>query len=205
MNTECTLNQLRGLMQLLRTDESEDSDEECSHFKKPKPPQINPGDLTSPQPTTNGTSSAKESKPYPYERCESDTTSDPKTLDDWNKQLAKEEKHLDSRVPPEYSISYKQSVTTEDLYLGMSNKNSGTSSCEDMVIEIKLPKETVGIDDMQLEITETEVDFSSPIYRAIITLPHQVDPNAGKATYNPEYNLLKLTLKMKKEFGRINL
>lgn len=204
MDTECTLNQLRGLMQLLRTDESDDSDEECYHTKQ----KTNPGDLRTPKPFTNAANSSKESKPYPYERCEPDSTSDPKTLDEWNKQLAKEEKQMDSRVPPEYSISYKQSVTTEDLYLGMSNKDPGTSNCEDMVIEIKLPKETVGIDDMQLEITETEVDFSSPIYRAIITLPHQVDPNAGKATYNPEYNLLKLTLKMRKEFlqfGHINV
>lgn len=201
MNTECTLNQLRGLMQLLRT-ESDDSDEDCVHSKSNNPSQLGPGNLLASNSKQTGT--GKESKPSPYEPCEPEHVSDPKTLDEWNKQLTDEEKQLDSRVPPEYSISYKQSVTTEDLFLGMSNKTPATASCEDMVIEIKLPKETVDIDDMQLEITETEVDFSSPIYRAIITLPHPVDPNAGKATYNSEYNLLKLTLKMNRKFDFIN-
>jgi len=35
-----------------------------------------------------------------------------------------------------YEILYKQSVTTEDMFLQMGNKTPSTASCEDMVVSI---------------------------------------------------------------------
>jgi hypothetical protein len=35
-----------------------------------------------------------------------------------------------------YDIIYKQAVTSEDMFLGMGNKNPATASCEDMVVSI---------------------------------------------------------------------
>ena len=36
--------------------------------------------------------------------------------------------------PFRYDIHFKQSVTAEDIYLGLGNKNPSTASCEEMVV-----------------------------------------------------------------------
>lgn len=40
----------------------------------------------------------------------------------------------DPRIEPEYEISYKQNITTEDIYLNTSNKNPATFSCKIMIV-----------------------------------------------------------------------
>ena len=45
----------------------------------------------------------------------------------------------DPRLQPDYEIIFKQKVTTEEMFLQMGNKTPATSSCEDMVVKIKLP------------------------------------------------------------------
>lgn len=40
----------------------------------------------------------------------------------------------DPRPQPQYDILFKQSVGTEDVYLGMGTKNPATASCENMVV-----------------------------------------------------------------------
>lgn len=40
----------------------------------------------------------------------------------------------DSRPQPEYEMIFKQSVGTEDIYLGMGAKNPTTASCEHLVV-----------------------------------------------------------------------
>ncbi len=44
----------------------------------------------------------------------------------------------DPRMQPEYEILYKQNLTSEELFLNMTNKTPATASCEDMVVKIKL-------------------------------------------------------------------
>uniref|UniRef100_A0A336KKZ5 CSON012942 protein n=1 Tax=Culicoides sonorensis TaxID=179676 RepID=A0A336KKZ5_CULSO len=206
MNTECTLNQLRGLMQLLRTDDSDSSssdDEPITTTKK----TLGPGDISSkktpenPAPSVSSSTNKLESEIKTPSCC---TTIEPQNLEEWEKMQEDEKSLLDTRQEPEYTFAYKQSVTTEDLYLGMNNKNASTASCEDMILEIKLPGETATIEEMELTITENMVDFASPKFKAKIPLPYSVDPNKGKATYNGEYNLLKLVLRMTRELDFIN-
>ncbi len=45
----------------------------------------------------------------------------------------------DPRMQPEYEILYKQQLASEDIFLNMSNKTPATSSCENMIVKIKLP------------------------------------------------------------------
>ncbi len=40
----------------------------------------------------------------------------------------------DPRPQPEYDILFKQSVGTEDVFLGMGPKNPTTACCENMVV-----------------------------------------------------------------------
>ncbi|CAF90972.1 unnamed protein product, partial [Tetraodon nigroviridis] len=45
----------------------------------------------------------------------------------------------DARPQPEYEIVLKQTVGTEDLFLGLSRKDPSSLSCEAMLVKIKLP------------------------------------------------------------------
>jgi hypothetical protein len=65
------------------------------------------------------------------------------TKDIWNvdevEEGAEYDNSDDSRPQPEYEIIYKQDLTSEELFLGMSNKTPATSSCEYMIVKIQLP------------------------------------------------------------------
>ncbi|KAL5281302.1 PIH1D3 family protein [Megaselia abdita] len=112
----------------------------------------------------------------------------PETVDSWlDKQQNEDELLLESRKVPNYKMSYKQAVGTEDLFLQMGNKTSSTISCEDIIISIELPEETVPVEQMDLDITENEIDLQTPIYRLKIPLVHGIDPDLGNANH-----LLKL-------------
>ena len=111
---------------------------------------------------------------------------------------------LDTRDRPRYSISYKQNVGTEDLFLQMSAKTPGTASCENMVIEIFLENETVGIQGMDLNVDKTKISLKTPKYRLDLPLPHPTDPDRGNAAWLSDVKTLKLTLKLVREFDFVN-
>lgn len=192
MNVECQLNQLRGLIKLLRVeDDNSDSDTEVA---PPKPTLLEGPGCVKPKPSTSTPKEPKE--PSPYEKVESAVESSA-----WE-----EYEHDVTHLPqPEYKISYKQSVATEDLYLGIGSKSPAIACCEDIVLEIRIPEETVGIEEMAVNVTEHEVHFASPKYNTKIPLPYAVDPNKGKALYNREHRILKLTLRMRRELEFANV
>lgn len=129
----------------------------------------------------------------------------PETIDSWmDKQQEEDEVLLESRKIPNYRMSYKQAVGTEDIFLQMGNKTSSTISCEDIIISVELPEETVSVEQMDLGITENEIDLQTPIYRLKIPLVHAVDPDLGNAKYDSESKVLALTLKMKRELDFVN-
>lgn len=65
------------------------------------------------------------------------------TKDIWDVNEVEEGEEFDTsddpRIQPDYEITYKQKVTTEDIFLQMGNKTPSTASCEDMVVKIILP------------------------------------------------------------------
>lgn len=126
------------------------------------------------------------------------------SIEEWDEQQKKDEELLDFRKAPEYKISYKQVVTTEDIYLQMGFKTPATSSCEDMVVEIQLPEEVVGIDQMDLNVTENEVQLKSPVYKLKLSLPQKVHPSKGRAEYDADKKMLKLTIRMNREYDFVN-
>ncbi|XP_031638736.1 protein PIH1D3 [Contarinia nasturtii] len=131
--------------------------------------------------------------------------SPPKTLFEWERQEALvNDTELEDRLTPEYRIVYKQSVTPEDMYLQIGNKTAATASCEEMCLEIILPNETVGIDRMQLDVTTNEIDLQTPMYRLKLPLTQPTDPDRGKAHWDSNEKILRLTLRMKREYDFIN-
>ena len=127
-----------------------------------------------------------------------------KSLDEWEEMQKNDSEILDTRKSPEYSITYKQAVTTEDVYLQMGFKTPATSSCEDMIIDINLPDESVSIDQMSLNLEEELVDLKTPIYRLKLNLPHKVVASKSRAQYDGDKKILKLTLRLSREFDFVN-
>jgi dynein assembly factor 6, axonemal len=126
------------------------------------------------------------------------------SLEEFEQLQARDEELLDARKSPYYSIAFKQAVTTEDMFLQMGLKTPATSSCEDMVIDIELPDESVGIDQMELLVEKDSVKLVTPVYRLALSLPHKVEPKKGRAAYDPDKKLLKLTLRLNRELDFVN-
>lgn len=59
-----------------------------------------------------------------------------------------------------FNILYKQDVTTEDVYLGMSDKDPSSNSCNVIVYRIELPGEELS--DINLVTTRTKLLVQSP-------------------------------------------
>lgn len=130
---------------------------------------------------------------------------EPKTMDEWEQQQkTKNDEELDGRERPDYTIKYKQSVNTEDVFLQMANKTSATSSCEDICIEIKLPDETIGIDQMELEVRSDSFELKTSKYRLKMPLMQPINPDNGRAIWDNQRKLLTLTMKMKRELDFVN-
>lgn len=111
---------------------------------------------------------------------------------------------FDYRQTPEYQIIYKQFVTPEDIYLQIGNRTSSTASCEELCIDIRMPDESVGIEQMELNINQNDIDLKTPIYRLKLPLVQKINPDFGKAQWNREKKILRLNLIMKREFDCIN-
>ncbi|XP_053954143.1 dynein axonemal assembly factor 6 [Anastrepha ludens] len=129
----------------------------------------------------------------------------PASIEEWQQQQAREDAEvLETRQRPEYNMTYRQAVGTEDLYLQMGNRTNATASCEDLLLEILLPNETTPADKMDLSITEDEVDLATPIYRLKLPLPHKVNVDRCKAKYDAELRKLCLILRLQREFDYVN-
>lgn len=111
---------------------------------------------------------------------------------------------LESRRCPDYDITYKQDVSTEDIFLQMGNKTAATSSCDEMVVTVRMPDETVSIERMDLAVSRQSVDLQTPVYRLKMSLPHPINPDAGTAKYDVTQRTLTLRLKMVREFDYVN-
>ncbi|KAL1496937.1 hypothetical protein ABEB36_007985 [Hypothenemus hampei] len=128
---------------------------------------------------------------------------DPEEVDD--EQLYFETANRESKnwkQTPKWEISYRQSVTASDMFLGMSFKTPATSSCENMVISIHLPGENR--QNVDLKIDRQKLRLSSPKYILDLELPHPVDPKRGNAQFDKEFEKLIVTLILDREFAFLN-
>tara|TARA_B110000305_G_C18991630_1_gene426390 strand:+ start:112 stop:324 length:213 start_codon:yes stop_codon:yes gene_type:complete len=49
------------------------------------------------------------------------------------------EERPDDRAEPEYDICFKQHVGTEDVYLGLSDRDPSSTHCDSLLVKVKLP------------------------------------------------------------------
>ena len=104
------------------------------------------------------------------------------TLVDWK----------DDRPAPRYEFSYKQTVGTEDTFLGMSDKTPHSSDCTHLVIKIHFPKTC--LKELDLNITKNRIKAASKNHHLFTYLPVDVDADNGKAKFDSSREVLTITL-----------
>ncbi|KAG7397964.1 Protein pih1d3 [Phytophthora boehmeriae] len=57
---------------------------------------------------------------------------------------------LDTRSRPKFEVLYKQSVMTEDVFLGLSDKDPSSAHCEAMVVRVECPQHR--LEDIELDV-----------------------------------------------------
>lgn len=168
--------------------------------------KLNPGGIGPPKTgaAPGKTKNKKKSNPYVTPLVEEEKKQ-PETLEQWQEQQEREDNDiLDARKTPEYTMTYRQAVGTEDVFLQMGNRTGSSASCEDLVLEISLPGEEMSADKMQLDLQETELDLGTCLYRLRLPLPHPVDVDRCKAKYDNELKKMQLTLRLKRELDYVN-
>ncbi|KAG5675865.1 hypothetical protein PVAND_005733 [Polypedilum vanderplanki] len=186
---------LKNLFEKCNGDQSSSESDEAEDL-----PSFGPGDIKS----KKKKSSIVKTLENPLLKRTNECSTAIKSIEEWEQSQKEDEELIDSRLQPEYSITYKQSVTTEDIYLQMGLKTPATSSCEDMIVEIKIPNETTTIEQMDLSVEEEKIELKTSIYRLKLMLPQKVNPQKGKAEYDSTKKILKLTLRMNREYDFVN-
>lgn len=77
-----------------------------------------------------------------------------------------------------------------------------TSSCEAMVIDVKMPGDRMP--DICTDVTDDAVEVRSPKYRLHVPFPHDVHKQMSKAAWNPSTSTLTVTVFVKREFDALN-
>ena len=98
----------------------------------------------------------------------------------------------DDRPAPRYEFSYKQSVGTEDTFLGMGDKSPATSDCTHLVVKVHFPGSTMK--DISLDVTKNRVSATSKTHRLFTYLPVKVKSESGTARFDTKKSVLIVTL-----------
>nr|XP_061794842.1 dynein axonemal assembly factor 6-like [Nerophis lumbriciformis] len=183
-----SMHNIQALSALLSTQEEEDDDYEyASPYSKMGPGHIGP--------------------PPKREKEESLTYAKTNSKDVWCEEEVAEgpqyDDFTDPRPKPEYEIILKQSVGTEDLFLGLSRKDPSSMCCEAMLVKIKLPDSKAS--DVTLDVKEKFLDLRTPKYRLALHLPHPVHHQEGKAQFFSEREELEVTLVMNRPLDAVNM
>ncbi len=106
---------LKNLFDQCREEGDEGSGSDLDHYEDAVPIKA-PSRPSQPKNVAN-----KEKSENPLIKKIEVNEATPKSMKEWEKLQESEQDLLDSRKVPSYSISYKQSVTTEDIYLQVCN------------------------------------------------------------------------------------
>lgn len=84
----------------------------------------------------------------------------------------------------------------------MGPKTPSSSSCENLVVRIKMNGDKRENVDLSVDISSVTV--SSSRYFLKLPLPHEIDPDNSKASWDSTEDTLILTLKLQREFDFVN-
>lgn len=106
-------------------------------------------------------------------------------------------KKSDDRPEPEFEILYKQRVSPQDVYLGLSDLDPSSRSCQDLLIKISLPGTKQN--EISLDVEANLLKLQAPHFALILPLPHTVEEKNGNAKWDNFKGTLEITLPIVKE------
>ncbi|TNV74304.1 hypothetical protein FGO68_gene4406 [Halteria grandinella] len=104
----------------------------------------------------------------------------------------KQEELPDDRPQPKFDIKHKQHVGTEDVFLGLSDKDPSSMHCDSLLVEVWLPGAKVN--QVQLDIQGQQIVVQSPFHVLKQFLPYPVNKDKGKAKFDSDKGILSVTL-----------
>ena len=140
--------------------------------------------------TTESIKEEKEKKSY----------ADPKNVIYKEEEVNKEAESIpDDRPEPECEILFKQHVGTEDVYLGLSDRDPSSNHCDCILVKVSLPD--TQFKNVQLDILNGVLIVQSPNFSLKKVLGYTVDKTRGKAQFDSDKSVLNVTLPVvKKEY-----
>ena len=98
----------------------------------------------------------------------------------------------DDREIPRYEFSYKQSVGTQDTFLGMNDVTPASSDCTHLVVKVHFPGCTMK--ELDLDVTKNRIRAESKSFKLFTYLPVSVDHDKGNAKFDKDRCVLTVTL-----------
>ena len=118
--------------------------------------------------------------------------------DIWTEKDFQEEKFQeDDRPKPEFEILYRQKIGTEDIYLGLSDKDPSSNSCDQLLMKVKLPH--TNLKEIGIEVKEQSVHLTTPQYLLNHILQYPVYKDKTEAKWDKNKSILLLTFYIKKK------
>jgi len=107
----------------------------------------------------------------------------------------------DKRPSPHYEIMYKQSVGTEDTFLGMSDISPSSHDCSHLCIKMHFPGSK--LKDLDVDLKPTRIRAESKDLRLFTYLPVTVAADKGEAKFDSTKNILTVTAPIIREWGGV--
>ena len=98
----------------------------------------------------------------------------------------------EGRKEPEYDLLYKQSVGTEDIYLGLSGKDPSSVHCDAFSLKVKLPG--AKLKEISVDLKEQAVIIQSPSYYLYHVMQYPLVKDKAKAKWDPDKFVLEMTV-----------
>ena len=90
---------------------------------------------------------------------------------------------------------HKQHVGTEDVYLGLSDRDPSSTHCDSLLVTVHLPDTKFA--NVQLDVkgsTKQQFIVQAPNWYLSTMLPYSVNKENGKAQFDSDTNTLRVTL-----------
>ncbi|KAJ3078256.1 Ubiquitin-conjugating enzyme E2 J2 [Rhizoclosmatium hyalinum] len=113
----------------------------------------------------------------------------------WDEEEIEEVDVTDPRPQPEYTLAYRQKVSSEDMYLGMSGKTPGFHDSDDLIVTVLLPG--TEFKDIELTVTKEKLDVRCPKFKLLFWFPREVKEDQGSAKWNREKGELIVSVPVK--------
>ncbi|KAI8809277.1 PIH1 family [Cladochytrium replicatum] len=173
-----------GLASLLQQASTGASENSSNHLTNQESTAFSPGTIGPPPKKRENSKKQTESKEiWDEDEVLEDYYSDP----------------LDERKQPEYTMRYRQEVSSSDIFLGISGKSPSVNAHSDhLVIDIDLPG-VQSLAELTLECRDAALDVRTKTHKLTLALPKSVDHAKGDAKWDGNTQKLKVTLPISKD------